>query len=208
MTHRALREPYLYRRRRLHHASAVWFSSSSTTTNSEYSGATQHQVELFANRAHIVECNKANRFLSTGQAYRIRFVRWTKWCLEEKGYENDLVTADRVLLYLRTNICAEVSQNKGKRSGGEKRTTVRPSTVDGHVSALCSLWEEQKHANPPIRIDTPRDYAVKRYLKGLQRQEHTVKRAAYTDRGIGTIHDGSTSGRWYASATSVGRRIQ
>ena len=75
---------------------------------------------------------------------------------------------------------------------GESPPPIRAGTVEGYVSAVVSLWNEQQACGTNSHPN-PRDDNVKNLLKNLRNQENARREAALEDPAAGTLSDGITT---------------
>ena len=120
--------------------------------------------------------------------YKGPIKEFSNFCIVDYGFiDGDTVTEAKVNLFLTERVIGRLSR-KGRNKGKE----VGIRTIDNYVSALVSLYNEQKSRNMNSN-DHPRGKLVKQLLETISRKEHLRKKTSYVDRGIGTMLDTYTA---------------
>jgi hypothetical protein len=130
----------------------------------------------------------ARRPLNTKKAYNSKAAEYTTWCNERNFKDTNLVTASKVLLFLKEEI--ESRGNKRKKNENGTALALSGATYEQYMKALCDLWKQQvsqgKSTTPHPRKDLP----LTSFLKDQKRAEDSRRREQKCDRGAGTIVDG------------------
>jgi hypothetical protein len=120
--------------------------------------------------------------------YKGPIKEFSNFCTVEYGYiDGDTVTEAKVNLFLTECVIGRVSR-KGKNKGKE----VGICTINNYVSALVSLYNEQKSRNMNCN-DHLRGKLVKQLLETISQKEHLRRKKSYVDHGIGTMLDTYTA---------------
>ncbi|PLB51069.1 hypothetical protein P170DRAFT_354990, partial [Aspergillus steynii IBT 23096] len=76
--------------------------------------------------------------------------RWKEWCSEMQFVDGELVSNDKLLLYIDTKIIGRPAEGTRRKkrartddSGDFVIPTISERTVEGEVSAIMSLWNFQ-----------------------------------------------------------------
>jgi len=147
-----------------------------------YSDVANHESMLEQATLRTLAEAHAGRPARTKIAYKGPIKEFSNFCTVEYGFiDGDTVTEAKVNLFLTERVIGRLSM-KGKNKGKE----VGIRTINNYVSALVSLYNEQKSRNMNCN-DHPRCKLVKQLLETLSQKEHLRKKKSYVDHGIGTM---------------------
>ncbi|KAI9105712.1 hypothetical protein DFS34DRAFT_681867 [Phlyctochytrium arcticum] len=172
----------------------------------------QNQTDM-QNAAQLVQARRiVNMPKNTAAAYAGKQKRWAQWCLGARDFEDGvLVTAEKLVLYLEEEVLAKGNQHAAKKrkaastqptvtegssTSSTQVVTIVPighSTLEGHVSAMVSLWNHQK-ATGQSSESTPRDYNVSSLLTNALRETNERERLAYVSKAKGSPIAGYNKG--------------
>jgi hypothetical protein len=114
--------------------------------------------------------------------YKGSIKEFIPFCTNEFEFEDgDTEAKSNLFLWERVigRICKK-GKNKGK--------PVSPKTVENHVSAVVSLYNDQRGRNLNGN-DYPQCKIIKSLLETIARLEHSHRKSSFIDRGIGTMLD-------------------
>ncbi|KAI3657232.1 hypothetical protein MP638_000537 [Amoeboaphelidium occidentale] len=167
--------------------------------------------ELTALQALQLNIN-SNRPVKTKNTWAGKQKEYYEWNTA-KGYPDELLTADKFLLFLTEMKNRPVYRRGRKRraphdnddneedgddanvsSGTAEVLETRKigwNTLDGYVTAVMDIWKKQHMLGkfPPNFPQPVRPPAVKEFLKNAKKEVMTESSANYEDRGIGTLSD-------------------
>jgi hypothetical protein len=147
-----------------------------------------HEVLLEQAALRTLAEARASRPARTKITYKGPIKEFSNFCIREVGFiDGDTFTEAKVNLFLSERVIGQLSR-KGKNKGKE----VGIRSINNYVSALVSLYNDQKSRNMNSNVH-PRGKLVKQLLETISRHEHLCRKKSYTDRGIGTMLDTYTA---------------
>jgi hypothetical protein len=149
--------------------------------------------------AHLDEHGNSST-LKTYKVEQTRFLTWVSNCIQYPPLTRHIVTEDKLLVYLHTQVNGRIKKRKrgdavgstvgnSNKNGSWFHTCVGIQTFKNAVSAVVDLWTKQRN----LRINdhkSPRGPLVKKYLEHIKKREFQKSRDEFKDRGVGTLADG------------------
>jgi hypothetical protein len=173
-------------------------------------------VEIQATTLKYLAMKRQSRPPNTQDAYGPRQKEWREWCLRKRFADGELVTEGKMVAFLDQEVVGRQVRSHPRRDAPPAEEEGAPpvvglATFSLYSAALVDLWKEQvsmglnQHSNPRTTGKT-----WKEAYTALRRSHREAKRAAYADRGVGTLQDGYTrdqfraclDGLWQAGAAS------
>ena len=107
---------------------------------------------------------------------------------------DDLVTENKVLLWLRKDINQRPLKGKGRTIAstalGVPIATASVGYLEGYVTAMVDLWNQQRQGEHNSHLSPREGRMLGRWLKAKKAKRADRDRAMLRDRGEGTILDG------------------
>ena len=107
--------------------------------------------DLAATRIDRENIIRLNRAPATVKLYDRKIELWKEWCIKLRQWDDyDLVTEEKLFLYLQTYIIPNGSKSRGSRKGA----ALGESGMDAHIKAVCSLYKVYIHQSLLMKIET------------------------------------------------------
>ena len=80
---------------------------------------------------------RSNRAKSTKKSYDQKIERWKQWCMKRDFEDHDVVTENKLFLYLNSEVIPNGVQTKGKRKGA----ALSEEGLDGYIKPIVALYK-------------------------------------------------------------------